>query len=1144
MPVATIESLLYHPPYDNTNPNTLEVNIEDIEDLESGIDQIQYTIMQDAQANLANATWFDLVNLQYRPRRTGTQSVLIPLSQFSAGASSSTISLFIRVTNGAGLQTVINQAIPLPGNDLTPPTPPNVSLDHTGFYASNMPNHLRIIVSGSKDFESGIINSTFRVIDGQTGSVINDWDNFIILNPNHPTYILPATELTLPLPEFESSRSVIVEVKTTNRVGLSSATTTRFLPLELDVTPPSVHSLNTTYYPPYSATNSNSIVLDIGSIEDNESPITSIDYRILDLNTQNTLFDWSPVSDSLLNTHQFGGHIHVFSASILPSDCQCIAQVRATNKAGLSSVVDNQINISEEQLPPEAPSLLLDYALVEDSDLAELNINIGKTNDVASTVAGIRYQIRDLSIADSVILPWQEANVPTRSGLFIGTSITESVPALQSGSQYLVEVEIFNTSGLSTEVSGVIDNDVLTQITSSRLPEPIIELFYFDVSNTIRSSELEVSITPGGQLPISIDSLYYRFDTDADQEDASSGWKKIEGRHLRALETHRFFTPVSLTNSAVDRELTVRLFASNGTMTEATVVAPLIRLRDTTAPVHHELSAIYYGYHHPERPNNLDLLIGSIEDQESRIASVSYRIVEANSDARVLVDWTDISSDTENGIFKPSILPVALPQLSAGTSLHIEVQSINGHGQQTVTTMPVSVVIDDTPPVIDELALHLVSTEDQERKLRLSIPSGAISDQESLVDSVSYQVSIEGDTSFVLQEWQALSIHQGPVVRFPDVHLSVPELTNKQTIAFEIQATNFAGLTNSKRTELEYTLDETRPQLQPIQASYKRTISGGGYLHIEPGSFRDPETNIVGIHYRIIAENDEDVVIRDWTSVPVQPDIRVNVDPIAIPRSLLPFPGAKHIAIEFEAINGAGLSDVRRVSVEIPGDITAPTEPALRLLHRNAYDPGHPNAIEIQIGPSADEESAVKEARYRVVNLTSGESLKAWTSLPATNEGIFPGRVVFEELPFLSGDTQMQVEVEVTNNASLVRSISKDVTIQVERDLTPPLVQMSLYYLSDEIAVVLENLSDSLSNIQKVEYRLLDNVDQSVLDDWTELFDITSPKGSYQTQSYTIAPPDVQPGRAIKVEVRATNGAGLQTTVSKTLLLQQSDAGQ
>jgi hypothetical protein len=94
------------------------------------------------------------------------------------------------------------------------------------------------------------------------------------------------------------------------------------------------------------------------------------------------------------------------------------------------------------------------------------------------------------------------------------------------------------------------------------------------------------------------------------------------------------------------------------------------------------------------------------------------------------------------------------------------------------------------------------------------------------------------------------------------------------------------------------------------------------------------------------------------------------------------------------------------------------------------------------------------------------------------------------------------------------------------------------------MALVLERLTDPESKIQQVENRFLDNVDQTELMTWTDLFEITIPQSTYPKQSFNVPRPEVRSGRTLKVEIRVTNGAGLQTTVSKTVLFRQDGVGR
>ncbi len=289
---------------------------------------------------------------------------------------------------------------------------------------------------------------------------------------------------------------------------------------------------------------------------------------------------------------------------------------------------------------------------------------------------------------------------------------------------------------------------------------------------------------------------------------------------------------------------------------------------------------------------------------------------------------------------------------------------------------------------------------------------------------------------------------------------------------------------------------------------------------------------------------DPEFVLLDWVPVPVVPEIRVSIDPIAVPRSTIPFDGAREVAVEMRATNRAGLSDVRRATIDMPGDTTPPETPTFIVTHRNAYDPIHPNSVELQIGSSGDDRSAITSARYRIVEPSTGREFTAWKELPVSSEGYFPGTVRVEELPFMETGTTLRVDLEIENSARLVTALAETVQVNVENDATPPEASIALHYFSDAMALVMERLADPESKVQQVEYRFLDNVDQTELMTWTDLFEIPIPQNSYPKRSFNVPRPDVRTGRTLKVEIRVTNGAGLQTTVSRTVLFRQEGADQ
>ena len=1146
-PTSSLETVLYYDEFENTNPNSLVVEVIDIADEESGIDKVEYTITKEVQANLANAIWNEFLTLPNRPQRTGSQTVYLPLADQFISEASNNLSIFIRATNGAGLQNVTRETIQIPGKDTSSPTEPSVTLEHTGFYSVDNPNQLRIIVENSRDFESGIGRILYRVLDGQNGQVIYDWDDFLIINPGFPTYIVPTTEKYISLPSFDTSRSIIVEVQSYNRAGLASTKAIRFLQTELDLTPPTEPQIAATYFSAKSPFYPNSIVLDIGRIEDKEAPIVSIEYRVI--NTESPQFnqEWTPLDLGHQSTHTFPGSSNIIAAYSLIPNTNHIIQVRSTNLQGLSNTVDVDLEMEVDNTPPVTPALQLNYTEEPDINLGQLNLTIGESHDPQSFISKVRYRISDLQQVDSLLLNWQEVPLNQNTNHFDGISVQHNIPLLKSTSRYLVDAEIINGMGLSSRSSAIIDYNLINTSHIQKESSPSVDLFYFEASNEIRSSELEVTINSNDNVLYEVDSLQYRIDfangnaTDIEAKDSplTSTWKTVRNPKANKAGQYRFYAPIEVMGESFNATAQVKLFTNGTSIIETEHSLVVSNTQDVTPPSKPDIDVINYGKHHPSRANQLDLVLNSVEDKQSRISEVSYRLINKENGSESLIDWTPISFGNSAGLFSPRVHSIDLPEMRESALLAIEVQSTNGSGLTATSEIPVSVIVDTTPPLFEEVEIFVERSNLQSALNQLYIQLFGVSDQESLISSIDYRVSIEQDSSELVVDWTPIDVPHIPHVSFPEIRLDLPESENAYSVLVELQATNFAGLTTNYSETIELDNDTSPPQIQEIEATYKLTKSGSGYVLIEPGSFRDPESQITRIEYRIVDASDE-LVYQEWRSIPLQKDIRVQLNPITIPRLLLPFDATREVAVEFRAFNGFGLTETRRTTLEIPGDTTPPEASSLSVRHRNGYDPRHPNTIEIQVGPSRDDQSSIKAVQYRIINLATSEELLSWTSLPVSNDGVFPGKVIFSDLPFLSSAVDMRVEVEISNSADLIRSISENVTIQVAGDLTPPSIEIQSHYFSNAIAIVLDELSDPHSRIQKVEYRLVDNVDQSVLADWVDLFEIASPQERYSRQSYRVRPPEIRQGQAVKIEVRATNGAGLQTTVSKTILYQEA----
>nr|MBX2821420.1 hypothetical protein [Rhodothermaceae bacterium] len=923
-PTSSVKTLLYYDEFENTNQNSLAVEVIDIADQESGIDRVEYTITKEAQANLANAIWDEFLTLPNRPQRTGSQTIYLPLADEFITDASNNLSIFIRATNGAGLQNVIRETIQIPGKDTSSPTEPSVTLEHTGFYSVDNPNQLRIIVGNSSDFESGIGRVLYRVLDGQNGQVIYDWDDFLIISPGFPTYIIPTTDKHISLPRFDTSRSIIVEVQSYNRAGLASTKAIRFLQTELDLTPPTEPQVSATYYSAKSPFYPNSILLDVGRIEDKEAPIVSVEYRIVNIESPQRNQEWIPLDLGNQSTQTFPGYSSVIAATSLAPNTNHIIQVRATNLQGLSNTVDVALEMDADDTPPVTPALLLNYTVEPELNLGNLELTIGESRDPQSFISRVRYRISDLQQVDSLLLNWQEVSLDQTSNQFDGVSVQHNVPLLNSTSRYLVDVEVINGMGLSSRSSAIIDHNLINAAHLQQESSASIDLFYFDSTNEIRSSDLEVIVHLHDNFLHDVDSLQYRIDYTNDEtaeettgSRSSSTWTTIQNPKSNKAGQYRFYAPVQAMGELFSATAHVRLFAEGSSIVESEHSIVVSNTPDITPPSNPDFDVINYGVHHPSRANQLDLVINAVEDTQSRISEVSYRLVNKENGSESLIDWTPISFDTSAGLFSPRIVSLDLPEFNESVLLAVEVRSTNGNNLTATSELPVSVIVDTTPPVFEDTDIFVRRSNSQPALNQLYIQLFGVSDQESQISSIDYRVSIEQDSSELIIDWTPIDVPNIQHVSFPEIQHDLPESEHGYTVLVELKATNLAGLTTNFSETIKLDNDTSPPQIQDIEATYKLTISGSGYVLIEPGSFRDPESQITHIEYRIVDATDE-LVYQEWKSIPLQKDIRVQVNPITIPRLLLPFDATREVNIEFRAFNGFGLSEIRRTTLEVP----------------------------------------------------------------------------------------------------------------------------------------------------------------------------------------------------------------------------------
>ncbi len=1145
-PVATLKALTYYNPFNLEHPNSLLVTFDTLRDTESGIQRVEYVLVEGAETNLAEAAWQPLLEPRQPQRDLGAPAYYIPLNQGVFPDHAFNLSAIFRVTNGAGLQSIARRTIQIPGRDATPPSEPQLLLSHTGFYDAERPNRLRILLTDVQDIESGIDRILFRVLDGGTGRLIHDWDDFVLLDPTRLAFYAGSLERTIELPRFDSGRPVIVEARAVNRAGVSSRTSVAFLQLEVDDSSPAAPALEVYVHNDRVSAEPEVVTINIGPASDPESGIVSAAYRLVDPTSQTVVSDWQPLPFEAVSRAFPGAQLDLDPARLGAGVPEL--QVRVVNGQGLSTVASRLIERGAAAAAPASPVVTLFYTEPDETREGQLYLILKPIDNPLATPAALRYRLRDADVAGREIAPWQ--SVPVSAGeRFPGQTIVHALPDSLTAETVLAELIVENRQGQAFRSQAALQIPRATAQRASRPGEPALGLFYYDARNSIQSNTLELTLGESFDARSEIVAVTYRVAlTDASGETitlpSDSTWSEAitdAGAYFPGARLLIALPDLALPATA---QVEVRLENAAARTTLATGRLVLAPVTDDTAPVAPAFAVSLIEMPRSQAPARLRVVAGSASDPESGVAEMAVRLIDPARAGAAVIDWTPLVNQQNDRLFAPAVTALTVPSPEGSLSLVAQLRATNGLGLERIVETPVVLINDRTPPALEGSTAEVISAGEGAPPVGLVVTPGLVADGESVIERIEYRVTAGQDTSEVIQPWTPIATPRTPRHRAPAFSLPLAPVAGDQTLEVSLRATNAAGLATTERVRVAINVDVTPPQMPPrIEMTFVDNPQGEGYLLVTPGAFRDAESLIAGLDYRMTDALDDAIAFQDWTPVPVPVVIRATPPDFSVPRGAFPFDGAREVLVEFRARNGAGLHGYRQTTVSIPGDTTPPDAPTLEAIHLNAYDARRPNSLELRIGPAADAQSSIVEVAYRL-RTEAGEALVPWTPLAAGAEGRFPGSLSFVELPFLATSTRVDVDVRVVNSAGLVATATTRVEVSIESDVTPPELAIAMHFFNDEIALVLDELSDPESRIHQVDYRFLDNVDQTVLTDWAPVFEIAVPQARFERQIYGVDEPAIRSGRTLKMEVRATNGAGLQTTVSKTVLFRSPGVGQ
>ena len=1130
-PDIQIEQIDFIPSFSTEYQDLLEVTLNRISDPESGITRVEYALARGQEAQLSTESWSSLLTINRPIRELEPSPIEVPLPELLLADDPAPLTIFVRVTNGAGLQALDSRMIELPGKDATPPSEPAISFRQIPETQAGTVS-LEVLIGESSDTESGLAQVLFRILNGSDGTELITWQDFVFLDPSQAPLHLPRSQRTFTFSNLTPGTTLIAEAQVINRAGLASTKAIEFVSLFKDDTPPE---------PPIAflrkrsseEQDSGSLALVIGPGEDLDTGIQTVAYRFVDPLSQVPVQGWTPVFDSIQPVKRFSGQTIPIPTLPIVANQPALTQVRILNGAGLSAIVTAQLSDNLDITPPLLPEVRLQF--VPSDSVSTLYMLVGQAFDQESSISTAEYRVINADTGKQLTAGWQALSLLEERGI-LGEQLIEIPIDLEQPGNLRAEVRLLNSSGFESiqRVVSYVDPRLIVDISPPAAPT-LRAYTYLETEN--ENPGIQIVSGPMIDAQSGIDSLVYRIVYSSPegmlqsrQKIETMPWSPVDLDEGIVVEnvSHR----VSKKPEFLPAEGLIQMRVVNGEGL-STVVEQIVSLRkaiDLTAP---EAPLPLLSQDLQSRSESLPLTIISPLDVESGLSKMEYRIRDEATD-EVVVEWTDVEFVQGMQSFSTGFAAFTPPDRDR---ILVEVRTTNGAGLSTATTRSVSFVQDPTPPRIEQprLAFNNLYQEHQPATVEITIPE--VTDPESKVQSLSYRL-IAADSSSILSEWTSVPIIASNEVQLSPIQLDLPDLSDGAEIQVEVKATNEKGLESLVEASRTLELDRSPPLAPNLEVDYIQSALGDDYLQIESASFRDVESGIAGVAYRVIDTDDEQTHL-DWTPIPLFKDTRISTPRLTIPRSTFAFGDTRPVRIELQATNGAGLSTLKTAQVLIPGDNTAPEEPQLLLVHRNGYAPQNPNTLEIQIAPLSDPQSAIEQVSYRVVDQQNSSEILSWTEIPLISTNYFPGSLQYVSLDEVNGSSTLSVEVQVTNRAGLQIASQDQIDIAIETDRSPPVAEISLHYFSSEMALVFEELLDRESNIQQVEYRFVDNVDQSVLADWQDLFEIAIPQQVFPRKSFTIPQPPSRTGRTIKVDVRITNGAGLQSVVSKTILFRQ-----
>lgn len=425
----------------------------------------------------------------------------------------------------------------------------------------------------------------------------------------------------------------------------------------------------------------------------------------------------------------------------------------------------------------------------------------------------------------------------------------------------------------------------------------------------------------------------------------------------------------------------------------------------------------------------------------------------------------------------------------------------------------------------------------------INVVVGPAEDEESGIVQVDYRVAAAGSPADApaaddVGRWSTLmSAKRAEAFAGRSFRAEVPEGAREALdlgwLELQVRVVNGLGLATYATGPIASTSDISPPRITSPTLQYT-----GFYDRDRPHvldvfglQVTDAESGIAQVEYRIAGG--------DWVEI-----ARPGANAYAAPglSIALPAVGADTVIdMSVRAINAAGLSSAWSGSVVVDIDETPPARvTSLARFIESETDP----RLELRTASVVDEESGIQTLSYRVVDARRPtRAYVDWREFPASENA----DVKRTELNFAARQ-DVQVEVRAENGAGLRQTFTEvvsipSITLADESPPTRPSVSARVIRATNAagetlIEVRIGSSSDPETGVERVEYRAEDGSGRD-LTGWRRIEPISG--GTFTGAIETLNVRLRSGQSAVRVIVRATNGAGTATTGSARLMVSTED---